>query len=54
MACDTHIRPPKKKKKKKKNGYTAKRHYQQTRRDEQKTPQIMNDQDKYSSALSPR
>jgi hypothetical protein len=37
MACDTPI-PPKTK------GYTTKRRYQQTRRDKQKTPQIMNDQ----------
>jgi hypothetical protein len=36
---DTYIR-----KNKNKKGYTTKRRYQQTRRDKQKTPQIMNDQ----------
>jgi hypothetical protein len=35
--------PPKKKKKKTK-GYTTKWRYQQTRRNKQKTPQIINDQ----------
>jgi hypothetical protein len=37
MACDTSLSPPKK-------DYPTKRRYQQTRRDKQKTPQIMNDQ----------
>jgi hypothetical protein len=37
MACETHLRP-------KTKNYTTKRCYQQTRRDKQKTPQIMNDQ----------
>jgi hypothetical protein len=45
MACETHLHL-------KTKNYTTKRRYQQTRRDKQKTPQIMNDQLDIFSALN--